>query len=37
MKIKRFEFTPILGWSASRYDIFSEKAGFTIRLILSGW
>ena len=23
MKLKRFEFTPILGWSASRYDIFS--------------
>lgn len=24
MKIKRFDYTPILGWSASRYDIFSE-------------
>jgi len=24
MKIKRFDFTPILGWSASRYDIFTE-------------
>jgi len=24
MKIKRFDYTPILGWSASRYDVFSE-------------
>ena len=23
MKIKQFEFTPVLGWSASRYDTFS--------------
>jgi CRISPR/Cas system-associated exonuclease Cas4 (RecB family) len=27
MKLKRFEFMPILGWSASRYDIFSGCKG----------